>query len=66
MEKLIEEIDVIAQFKHDGKIIPMCLQMLIGRLAMLSIVCTYFHIRPLTCYIIIISGLSILSMKNFA
>ena len=28
MGKLIEEIDVIAQFKHDGEIIPMRLQML--------------------------------------
>ncbi len=28
MEKLIEQLDVIAQFKHDGEIIPMHLQML--------------------------------------
>ena len=28
MGKLIEQIDVIAQFKHDGEIIPMRLQML--------------------------------------
>ena len=28
MGKLIEQIDVIAQFKHDGKIIPMRLQIL--------------------------------------
>ena len=28
MGKLIEGIDVIAQFKHDGEIIPMRLQML--------------------------------------
>ena len=28
MGKLIEQIDVIAQFKHDGEIIPMRLQIL--------------------------------------
>ena len=28
MGKLIEQIDVIAQFKHDGDVIPMRLQML--------------------------------------
>lgn len=28
MGKIIEQIDVIAQFKHDGSIIPMRLQML--------------------------------------